>query len=67
MSGRVDAKRARDLIASGVTVVDVLPASVFEQEHLPGAMNVPLESFDPEQLANLDRTAPVVIYCFDQH
>jgi len=67
MSGRVDAKEAHGLIESGATVIDVLPASVFDQEHLPGALSVPLETFEPAQLDATDRTAPVVVYCFDQH
>ena len=50
-----------------MTVIDVLPASVFEQEHLPGAINVPLEAFEPAQLRSLDRADPLLVYCFDQH
>jgi rhodanese-related sulfurtransferase len=67
MSGRVDAKQVHDLIESGATLIDVLPASVFEQEHLPGARSMPLETFDPANLDDVDRTAPVIVYCFDQH
>jgi rhodanese-related sulfurtransferase len=67
MAERVDAKTAHDLILRGVTVIDVLPATVFEQEHLPGALSVPLESFDPMQLASFDQAEPLLVYCFDQH
>ncbi len=48
-------------------VIDVLPASIYTQEHLPGAVNVPLETFEPSQLASYDKAAPLVVYCFDQH
>jgi len=64
---RVDAFEARDLIEGGVTLVDVLPPSVFQQEHLPGARSMPLETFDPAHAEEFDRTAPLVVYCFDQH
>jgi rhodanese-related sulfurtransferase len=67
MAVRVDAKEAQTLIGAGAAVVDVLPASVFEQEHLPGAINVPLETFDPAQLSSVDRSQPLLVYCFDQH
>jgi rhodanese-related sulfurtransferase len=64
---RVDALEARRLIDEGITVVDVLPASVYGQEHLPGARNVPLETFEPAQVADLDKHTPLLVYCFDQH
>jgi rhodanese-related sulfurtransferase len=67
MPTRVDALAAQRLIDDGMTVLDVLPASVYRQEHLPGARSVPLETFDPSQLADLDARQPVLVYCFDQH
>jgi rhodanese-related sulfurtransferase len=67
MPMRVDAKQAHELIAGGVTVVDVLPAAVFVQEHLPGAVSIPLETFDPGRLDPFDPTATLLVYCFDQH
>jgi rhodanese-related sulfurtransferase len=67
MITRVDAVEARRLMAEGVRVVDVLPASIYTQEHLPGAESMPLETFEPGQIESWDRSAPVVVYCFDQH
>jgi rhodanese-related sulfurtransferase len=64
---RVDALEAQTLVERGVTVIDVLPASVFRQEHLPGALNVPLEQFRPSDVDSFDRAAALVVYCFDQH
>ena len=64
---RVDALEADQLIAGGTPTLDALPASVFEQEHLPGARSLPLETFEPEQVEWFDRTAGVLVYCFDQH
>jgi len=51
--------------ARGVVVVEVLPAAEYEEEHLPGAINIPLKKLDalaPERLAP-DR--PVIVYCYD--
>ena len=51
--------------ADGVVVVEVLPAADFEDEHLPGAINIPIKKLDamaPERLAP-DR--PVIVYCYD--
>ena len=67
MVRRVDALDAQQMIADGVALIDVLPAEVFQQEHLPGAVNIPLATFEPTQLETYDRAAEVLIYCFDQH
>ena len=51
--------------ATGVVVVEVLPADEYEDEHLPGAINIPIKKLDalaPQQLAP-DR--PVIVYCYD--
>jgi rhodanese-related sulfurtransferase len=62
---RVDTQEVRELLAAGARAVDVLPAPTFQEEHLPGAVSLPLEFFDPAQVADWDRDHPVVVYCFD--
>jgi rhodanese-related sulfurtransferase len=55
----------RAMSAGGVVVVEVLPAGDYEDEHLPGAINIPIKKLDalaPERLAP-DR--PVIVYCYD--
>ena len=64
---RIDVDEALRLAAAGALLVDVLPQTVYVQEHLPDAMSLPLEQLDPKALADLDRTRPMVVYCFDQH
>jgi rhodanese-related sulfurtransferase len=48
-----------------VQLVEVLPREEFEDEHLPGAINVPLRHIEREAGGRLDRNRPVVVYCFD--
>ena len=67
MSKRVDAQRAERLLRRRIQLVDVLPSSVYAEEHLPGAINVPLETLDEASVDDLDRDRAVLIYCFDQH
>jgi rhodanese-related sulfurtransferase len=45
--------------------VDVLPRDEYEDEHLPGAINIPLKELDRETTAKLRRDAPVIVYCHD--
>jgi rhodanese-related sulfurtransferase len=67
MSTRVDALEAETLLRRGTLLVDVLPPDIFRDEHLPGAINVPLETFAPDQVEHFDRSVDLVVYCFDQH
>ena len=48
-----------------VQLVEVLPESEYDQEHLPGARSIPLTAMTPERADELDRALPVVAYCFD--
>lgn len=47
-----------------VALVEVLPASHYEEAHLPGAINIPLDAVD-ELAASLllDEHAAIVVYC----
>ena len=46
-------------------LVEVLPADEFEDEHLPGAINIPLKTLDRASTATLDPRRPVIVYCYD--
>jgi rhodanese-related sulfurtransferase len=67
MIARVDALEAQQLIADGVRTLDVLPAAIYRQEHLPGAVSMPLETFEPAHVEGFERSQPLLVYCFDQH
>jgi rhodanese-related sulfurtransferase len=52
------------LQAQRVTLVDALPASYYDQQHLPGAVNLVEDEVAERASALLpDRTATVVTYC----
>jgi len=57
-----DVKR---LLKDGAQLVDVLAADEFAQDHLPGAINIPLKQLDATSAARLDRNRPVLVYCND--
>jgi rhodanese-related sulfurtransferase len=61
-SDLADLKR---LLDQGVQLVDVLPADEYADEHLPGAVNIPLKTLDAKSVAQLDRARPVAVYCHD--
>ncbi|MGH2692960.1 MAG: rhodanese-like domain-containing protein [Actinomycetota bacterium] len=55
----------QDLIGKGAQVVEVLPPDEFEEDHLAGAINIPLRQIETEAASKLDKDAPVVVYCWD--
>ncbi len=55
----------RRLMEGGAQLVDVLPAKEYEEEHLPGAINIPLKQLDRQTTAQLRRDQPVIVYCHD--
>jgi len=46
-------------------LVEVLPPDEYDDEHLPGAINIPLKALDRETTRQLDRIKPLIVYCYD--
>lgn len=55
----------RRLIDEEAQLVEVLPVDEYAEMHLPGAVNIPLKTLDATSTADLDRSRPVVVYCWD--
>ena len=53
------------LAARGAQLVEVLPADEYEEEHLPGAVDLPLKSLTAATARMLDVGRPIVVYCWD--
>ena len=53
------------LLASGAQLIEVLPAKEYDEEHLRGAISIPLKTLDAATVASLDRGRAVVVYCWD--
>jgi rhodanese-related sulfurtransferase len=46
-------------------LVEVLPPDEYADEHLPGAISIPLKTLARETTASLDRERPLIVYCYD--
>ena len=55
----------QQLLGKGAQVVDVLPRDEFDEDHLPGALSIPLRNIDKEAEDKLDKGKPVIVYCWD--
>ncbi len=65
MSEAIGIERLRALLDDGAQLVEVLPEREFEDEHLPGASNLPLKKMNASSAEALDRGRAVVVYCWD--
>lgn len=65
MAQEVDLERMRGLMAQGAQIIDVLPAREYGEDHLPGAINLPLRRIEAEAARILDPGRPIVVYCAD--
>lgn len=61
----VDLPGVRRLLQHGAQLVEVLPAAEYDEQHLPGALNIPLKQLNRDSVQGLDRSRPVVVYCWD--
>jgi rhodanese-related sulfurtransferase len=65
MATRIDLAQLQKLLDGGGQLVEVLPAAEYAEEHLPGAISLPLKQLDATTAARLDPTRPVIVYCWD--
>lgn len=65
MATPVTVEQVRELLSAGAQLVEVLPRTEYEEQHLPGAVGIPLKELDAAAAASLDRGAPVIVYCWD--
>ena len=65
MPKEIDRHEVRRLVETGAQLVEVLPSSEYEEDHLPGAINLPLRQLEARAIELLDRSRPVVVYCWD--
>jgi rhodanese-related sulfurtransferase len=62
----VDRAELQRLVEAGAQLVEVLPEHEYNEEHLPGALHLPLKRLDPDSARTLlDVSRPVVVYCWD--
>ncbi len=65
MPRSIGVDEVRTLFDRGAQLIEVLPEGEYQEEHLPGAINIPLKSLTKDAVADLDRAASTIVYCWD--
>lgn len=65
MSTLIDRRQVQELVGKGAQLVEVLPAEEYAEDHLPGAVSIPLRHVDQQGVSRLDRQRPVIVYCWN--
>ena len=65
MAGSILYPQLKRLLDGGAQLVEVLPEDEYREEHLPGAINIPLKKLDAQTAADLDKRKAIVVYCWD--
>ncbi len=65
MPKRIDHDTLQRLVREGAVLLEVLDREQYEDEHLPGAINIPLDELDARSTRDLRRDTPVITYCWD--
>ncbi|WP_222720021.1 rhodanese-like domain-containing protein [Actinokineospora xionganensis] len=58
-------REVRALIDRGAQPVEVLAAKEFDDAHLPGAVNIPLDELPGQAPSRRNRDRAAVVYCYD--
>ncbi len=65
MPTEIGREELRRMVAAGAQLLEVLPAEEYAEDHLPGAISIPLPHIDADAVQVLDKDRPVITYCWD--
>jgi len=65
MAKLIDRYQLQELTGKGAQLVEVLPPNEYAEDHLPGALSIPLSHVNQQSASSLDPQRPVIVYCWD--
>ena len=65
MSIEIEREEVRRMVEAEAQLVEVLPREEYEAEHLPRALNIPLQQLDRQTIRPRQQDQPVIVYCYD--
>jgi len=65
MPRRITREDVQSLTAEGAVLIDTLPEREYAEEHIAGAVNIPLKKLDRKTTAHLAKDDALIVYCYD--
>jgi len=65
MIRRIGLEQVQKMKEHRAQIVDVLASKEYSEEHIPGAINIPLLHLNASSVAVLDKNRPIIVYCWD--
>lgn len=65
MIRRIDLEQVQEMQQRGAQIIEVLASKEYAEEHIPGAINIPLLHMNASSVAVLDKDRPIIVYCWD--
>ena len=65
MATRITREVVERMTVGGAVLIDTLPESEFAEEHIAGAVNIPLKKLDRQTTADLAKDDALIVYCYD--
>jgi rhodanese-related sulfurtransferase len=53
------------MTAERAVLIDTLPEREYAEEHIAGAVNIPLKKLDRQTTAHMAKDDALVVYCYD--
>lgn len=64
MVPEIERDQVKALVAQGGQLVEVLPRKQYDEEHIPGAISMPLSHLG-QDAGTLARDRDIIVYCYD--
>lgn len=65
MPHQITREDVQRLTADGAVLIDTLPESEYAEEHITGAVNIPLKKLNRQTTVHLAKDAALIVYCYD--
>lgn len=65
MPTQITREHVQRMTADGAVLIDTLPEHEYAEEHIAGAVNIPLKKLDRQTTAHLAKDDALIVYCYD--
>lgn len=66
MPAMIDRNEVQRLVSEqNALIVEVMPKEEYDEEHIAGAVNIPVKEMNAGTTSHLDKGRPLITYCWD--